>query len=198
MGVFEQRRRAYGYRTLNGFEECEEVGYERVGQLRTQEVAQYLFVGSVAERYLVKIVLLHKLVEDVRTQHHGLRYLNRHARERTEVGVHLYDIVKESQTSTLSSERSVADAGEVRVRVELHTVEHSHHHEESGGNPFVVAPRRRSLSAVRRNICHVYDSVSGGQVCHAGDAGVCHQECVCVGVLSRLEGVYDRHEQRHR
>ena len=127
MSVFEERRRSDCHRTLRGFEEREEVGDERVGQLRTQEVAQYLFVGGVAERYLVQIVLLHELVEDVRTQHHGLRYLNRHTGERTEVGVHLYDIVKESQTSTLSSERTVADAGEVRVRVELHTVEHSHH-----------------------------------------------------------------------
>ena len=127
MSVLEERRRADCHRTLRGFEEREEVGDERVGQLRTQEVAQYLFVGGVAERYLVQIVLLHKLVEDVRTQHHCLRNLNRHAGERTEVGVHLYDIVKESQTSALSSERSVADAGEVRVRVKLHTVEHSHH-----------------------------------------------------------------------
>ena len=127
MGVLEQRRRAYGYRTLHGFEEREEVGYERVGQLRTQEVAQYVVVRGVAERNLVEVVLLHELVEHIGAEHHGARYLHLRSLQRVELGVHLYDVVEERQTSALSAERAFADACEVGVGVELHAVEHRHH-----------------------------------------------------------------------
>ena len=127
MGVFEQRRRAYGYRTLHGFEEREEVGYERVGQLRTQEVAQYVVVRGVAECNLIEVVLLHELVEHVGAEHHGARYLHLRSIQRVELGVHLYDVVEERQASALSAERAFADACEVGVGVELHAVEHRHH-----------------------------------------------------------------------
>ena len=39
----------------------------------------------------------------------------------------LDNIVEERQTAALASQRSLTDAGEVAVGVELQTVEHSHH-----------------------------------------------------------------------
>ena len=67
MTVFEKGRRTDGYRRLHRIEEGEEVGYQRVRQLRPEEVGKYLLVGCVAEGYLIEVVLVHKLVKDVST-----------------------------------------------------------------------------------------------------------------------------------
>ena len=92
-----------------------------------QEVAQYLVVRSVAQRYLIQIVLLHELVEHVGTEHHGLGYLHRCSGKRVEVGMCLDDVVEESQATALASKRTLAYSCKVRVSVKFHAVEHSHY-----------------------------------------------------------------------
>ena len=127
VGIFEQRAGAYGYRTVRGIEEGEEIGYQRVGQLCAKEMFQDLLVGRIAERYLVEVVLLHEAVEHVGTEHHGLGYLHAHTLILVEVGMTLYHAVKESQAAPLASKRAFANAGEMGVGIKLQTVKHSHH-----------------------------------------------------------------------
>ena len=127
VGVLQQRARTYGNRTLHRLKEGEEVGYQRVGQLCVQEVVQYLVVRSVAQGYLIQVVLLHELVEHVGAEYHGLGYLHARSGKRIEVGMSLDDVVEECQTTTFASQRAFAYACKVRVGVKLHAVEHSHY-----------------------------------------------------------------------
>ena len=53
---------------------------------------------------MVKIILLHEAVEDIRTKNHRLRYLNLGIREAVEVGTTLDDVVEESQTTSLATQ----------------------------------------------------------------------------------------------
>ena len=126
MAVFEQRGGAHGYWRLHCVEEGEEVGYERVGQLGAQEVFEYDVVGSVAQCYLVEVVGIHELVEDVGAEHHGSWYGHLNPRQLVHLRMSLYDVVEESQSTSFSSERSVANSCEVAVSVEFSPVEHSH------------------------------------------------------------------------
>ena len=86
-----------------------------------------LFVGSITQRYRIEIVLLHELVEEVGTENDGLR--NRHLRILilVQFGMTLDNIVEERQTTTLASQRTLTDTGEVAVGIELQTVEYGHH-----------------------------------------------------------------------
>ncbi len=126
MRVLEQRRAAYGDRAAGSLEEREEVSNELVGQLCTQEVLQNCLVGGIAECYLVQVVGVHKLVEDVGTEHHRLGDADLYIFELTELRVGLYYVVEECQTSTLPSQRAVTDTGKVAVGIELTAVEDCH------------------------------------------------------------------------
>ena len=67
-------------------------------------MAQYLGIRGVAQRYLVEVVLLHKLVEHIGTEYHGLRYLYRHAFELPKIRMALDDIVQEGEATALAAE----------------------------------------------------------------------------------------------
>ena len=123
VGIFEQRRGAYGYRRVRGIEESEEVCNERIGQLGTQKGVQDFVVGRIAQGYLVEIVLLHESIEDVGTQHHRLRNLHRGVGKPAELGMPLDNVVEESQSAPLAAERAVADTRKVGIAVELAAVE---------------------------------------------------------------------------
>ena len=127
MRVLEQRTRSYRDRRLHCIEEREEVGYQRVGQLCPEEMFQYLLVRGVAQCYGVEIILLHKLIEEVGTQHHRLRDHHWSMLVFVEFRITFYHLVKECQTSTLSSQRALSDTCEVCVAVVFQAVEHSHH-----------------------------------------------------------------------
>ena len=127
MTVLKQRRRTDGYRRLHRIKEGEEVGNQRVGQLRPEEMLQYLVVRGVAQGNMIEVVLVHKLVEDISAEHHRARYAHRHSGKLVELRMLLYHIVEECQSPTLTAERTVADAGEVAVGVKLSAVEHCHH-----------------------------------------------------------------------
>ena len=127
MTVLKERAGTDGDRTLRGFEEGKEVVDVTVGQLSTEEVLQDDIVGGVAQGNLVEVVLLHELVEDIGTEHHGLGYAHAGPRVLIELGMGLHHIVEESQATALAAKRTVANAGEMGILVKLTTVEHGHH-----------------------------------------------------------------------
>ena len=127
VAVLQERTGTDGNRRLDSIEEGEEVGYQRVGKLRTEEVLQDFLVGGIAQGYGVEVVLLHKLVEEVGTEHDGLRYRHLGTLVLVQLGVALDDAVEEGQAAALAAERAFADAGEVGITVELQAVEDGHH-----------------------------------------------------------------------
>ena len=127
VGILQERRRTDGNGRSRRVEEGEEVGHQRVGQLCPEEVFQDFLIAGIAQCNLIEIVRLHELVEDVRTEHDGLRDTDLGVIETGELRMHLHDVVKESQATSLASQRAVADAGEVGIAVVLVTVEDSHH-----------------------------------------------------------------------
>ena len=127
MGIFEQGGGAHRNGSVHRIEEGEEVGYERIGQLCLEEVAQYLFVRGITQGNGIELVLLHKLIEEVGTQHHGAGNTHTDALKTIELRMALDDIVEECQSAALASERPFANACKMAVRVELATVEHCHH-----------------------------------------------------------------------
>ena len=127
VGVFEQRAAADGYRRARGIEEGEEVGDVLIGELGTEEVSEDVLVGRIAQRYLIKIVCVHELVEHVGAEHHGLRDAHLHALKLVELGMALDDVVEESQSAPFAAERTVADACEMAVGVEAVAVEECHY-----------------------------------------------------------------------
>ena len=98
---------------MGSLKEGEEVGNKRVGQLCPQEVFQYFIVRGIAQCYLVQVILFHKAVEHIGTQHHCFRYLHAHARKLVKVGVALYHTIQKRQATTFSAQRSLANAGKV-------------------------------------------------------------------------------------
>ena len=67
MGILQQRRRAHGNWRFHSIEEGEEVGNQRIRQLRPEEVLQDFFIRRIAQRDGIEIVVLHELVEEVGT-----------------------------------------------------------------------------------------------------------------------------------
>ena len=88
-----------------------------------EECIEDLFVSAVAQSDRIELVGVHKLVEDVGTQHHRFRDHGR-CREVFVSGEHSVD---EGKATSFASQRSVADAGEVAVLVEAFALEHSHY-----------------------------------------------------------------------
>ena len=108
-------------------EESKEIFDVTVRKLGLKKAVKNILVGSIAERCLVKVVVFHKAIEDVGAENERLRYLNRHARKLVELGMHLDNIVKKGKAAPLSTQRSVADAGEMGIPVKLTAVENSHY-----------------------------------------------------------------------
>ena len=127
MGVLQQGRRTDGDRCLDGVEEDEEVLYEVVGQLCLEEVLEDDLVGRIAQRDGPQVVVVHEAVEEVGTEHHRLGNLHGSIAKLVEFGMALDDIVQEGQATALTAQRTLTDAGEVGIAVELQSVEHGHH-----------------------------------------------------------------------
>ena len=127
VSILKERRGAHGDRRLNGIEEGEEVGYQRVWQLSVHEMLQDLIVRRITECYGIEVVLLHKLIKEVCTEHDGLGdgYLS--ILIAVQLRMALDDIIEEGQTTALATEGAFADAGEMAVGIKLQTVEHSYH-----------------------------------------------------------------------
>ena len=104
VGIFEQRTGTDGDRTLRCLEEGEEVGYQRIGQLRMEEVLQDFIIAGIAQGYRIEIVAHHELVEDIGTEHHGLRNLHGGILILVELGMALDDVVEEGKSPALSAQ----------------------------------------------------------------------------------------------
>ena len=88
---------------------------------------QKLLVGCIAQGNTPEVVLVHKLVEEIGTEHNGLWYLHRGILKMVQLRMALDNIVEESQTTTFTTQRTITNTGKVGKAVELQTVEHSHH-----------------------------------------------------------------------
>ena len=126
VGIFKQTRRTDGDGCFHGVEEGEEVVNQPVGQLRTKEIAQNDGIRHIAQGHLVKIVRVHKLVEDVRAEHDGLGDGHGGVFKRLELHVTLHQVVDESQATAFASQRPFPDAGKVRIAVKTLLDEFSH------------------------------------------------------------------------
>ena len=144
--VFEQRRRTCSDGALDHFEERLEVAEQTLRQTSAQEGCEDLFVGRIAQRKRIELVLVHELVEDVGAEHDGLG--DAHARlllqflrgfvesdvaqeafgaEVLQVGVPAHEVVEEGEAASLAAERAIADACKVGILVEASALEHGHH-----------------------------------------------------------------------
>ena len=112
---------------MRRLKECIKVIDKCIWQLCPQELLQYLLVAGITECNLVEVVLFHEFIEDIGTKHHRLRNLHRCVGELLEVRMSLDDMVKERQATPLSTQRAIADAGEMGETVEFLAVEHCHH-----------------------------------------------------------------------
>ena len=124
--IFEQARRTHGNRFAHHVEEGQQVGLQLVGELGLEELLQNLFVGYIGERHLIEVVALHKGVEYIGTEHHGLGHRHIHPLDVVEDGVSLDHGVDKGQTTPLTAQRSFADAGKVGVLVETVALEDGH------------------------------------------------------------------------
>ena len=127
MRVFEQTGRTDGNRGFHYIKEGKEVVDQTVGQLCTQKMSQYHIIRLVAQGYLVKVVRVHKLVEDIRTQHHGFRNSHRRIFIFLELTVTFYQIINKGQTTPFSSQRTFADTGKVGIGIKAVAQEFGYH-----------------------------------------------------------------------
>ena len=86
-------------------------------------MSQNILVGSVAQGNLIQIVALHELIENIGTENHSLRNGNLSIIETLELLVAYNHIVDERQATSLSAQRTVADARKVRETVETVALE---------------------------------------------------------------------------
>ena len=91
------------------------------------EVLQDLLVGCIAQGYGIEVVLLHELIEEVGTEHHGLRDHHLRILILVEFGMTLDDVIEECQTTSLTSQRALTDTGEMAISIEFQTIEHRHY-----------------------------------------------------------------------
>ena len=125
--VFQQRGRTDGKRRLHHVEEGEEVLHQAVGQLCFEEVAQDDVIVGIGQGYLIQIVGIHKLVEHIGTEHDGLGNGDTGILKLFELGVMLHQVVDESQSAPLASQRTVANTGKVGVSVKAVAPEDCHY-----------------------------------------------------------------------
>ena len=124
MAVFEQRRGTHRQRLLRGVYHSVEIVEQRLRQLCLQELLQYLLVGRVAQCNLPQVVVVHELVEEVGTQHHGLGNEHLGILVTVERLMLLDDVVEKRQSPALAAQRAVAYPRKVGVGVEAVFVEH--------------------------------------------------------------------------
>ena len=127
MRVFQQARRTDGDRRAHHIEEGQEVFHQPFRQAGTEEGIQDHLIGCITQGYLIQVVCIHELVEDVGTEHHRLRDGYRCVVKLLEFRMTLHHVVDEGQTAALASQRTFANAGKVRVAVETVALENRYH-----------------------------------------------------------------------
>ena len=127
MGVFQQTGGTDGNRCLHRIEESKEILYQPVGQLGTKEGTKNHVVGRIAQGYLVQLVGVHELVEYIGTEDYGFRNHDGGILKLIELCMAFYHVVNESQTASLSSQRTITDTGKIGITVEAVALEHGYH-----------------------------------------------------------------------
>ncbi len=87
---------------------------------------QDVLVITFGESHRVEVVRLHELVEEVGTEHHRLGGGDREIGVVVQLQVGLHHVADKGETSPFSSQRPLADAGEVGVLVEPFLLEDRH------------------------------------------------------------------------
>ena len=78
-----------------------------------EECLEYILIGGIAERHLPQVVVVHKLIEEISTQHYSLRDIHLGIRKLVKLLMALYNIVEKSESPALSAQGAVTDACEV-------------------------------------------------------------------------------------
>ena len=121
--VFRQAGRTYGKRLLRLSEESRQFCPYRFGDSRLNEPLTYLHVSVPLGQKLIKVVLLHEIVELVGADDYSLRHTDVYVvGEFAEVGVINKDVYKRQSTS-LSTERATGHADDVALRHHIDVVE---------------------------------------------------------------------------
>ena len=121
--VFRQARRTYGKRLLRLSEESRQFCPYRFGDSRLNEPLTYLHVSVSFRQKLIKVVLLHEIVELIGADDYRLRHTDVYVvGELAEVCVINKDVY-ERQTASLSTERTAGHADDVALRHHIDVVE---------------------------------------------------------------------------
>ena len=117
MRIFQQAGRTDGNRPLHDIEKGHQVLDQPGGQAGTQEIAKNRLVINIIERDGIKLIPFHKLIKDIGTNHDRLRDIDSEVLT-LQTGIALDHRPNESQATSFSAQRALADAGEVAVLVE--------------------------------------------------------------------------------
>ena len=104
VGVFQQTGGTDSNRCLYRIEEGKEVFYQPVGQLGTKEGAENHVVGRITQGYLVQLVGVHELIENIGTEDYGFRNHDGGILKLIELRVTFYHVVNKGQTASFSSQ----------------------------------------------------------------------------------------------
>ena len=78
---------------------------------------QDFLVRSITQGYGPEVIVVHELIEEIGAKHYGLGNLDGGIVELVELRMTLDDIVEECQTTALTTQRAIANAGKVGIAV---------------------------------------------------------------------------------
>ena len=88
---------------------------------------QNVFIRTIRKCNFVKIICVHKFVENIGTQHHGSRNINRKILIHIKLLVHFHHLPHKSQPPSFASQRTFSDACIIRILVKPIFFENGHH-----------------------------------------------------------------------
>ena len=116
MGIFQKAGRPDGNRAFDNIEKRHQVFNQTGGKAGTQEIFQDRLIIHITQSDRIQFVCLHKLIEDIRTDHDRLR--NGHCKMFVfQLRITLHHRSDKRKASSFSSQRTVSDTGEVAVLV---------------------------------------------------------------------------------
>ena len=127
MGVLENTRRPYGQRPVDHFGQGRQIVAHPFRQPRLEKCLQDNIVGSVAQCKRIQVVIGHELIENIGAEHHRTRNTDGNAIETVALRMLFYYRVDECKATAFAAERSLPDAGEVRVVVKTVLAELRHY-----------------------------------------------------------------------
>ena len=80
-------------------------------------------IAEVRQPNFIKVIILHKLIENISTKHNSLRDFNGHPRELIEKPIAFYNGIEKRKTPRLPTNRTFTNTGETDVFIESIGVE---------------------------------------------------------------------------